>query len=426
MKTRYAVVAAIVLLIGFIGVGTSGYFKLGGAGVDEAHRHDDCCPVTASHAEHKGDAHDHAHEEHVDGDACLEEDKVRLSDEAVRQFGLRLATAKEGRLERTLRLPAAVRLNGDRVAHIVPRVAGMVREVHKNIGDQVEAGELMAVLDSRELAEAKAADLANEARLRLAENNFKRVEGLVQKKVSPEQEFHEARQKLEEAQIAHRETAAKLHALGFDHGQLSKLAAEDDADFSRYEIRAPFVGTVIEKHVVLGELHDSSSDVFIVADLSTVWVDITLYAQHMQMVRPGAKVRILNPAASGEPKAAEGTIFHVSPIVSESTRTGLARTALTNEGSAWRPGLFVTAEITLDEDTVPVLVPNETIQSIKSRPVVFVAEDGAFVKREVATGRSNGSHTEIVSGLKSDECYVAAGAHLLKAELGKGEGGCQH
>jgi cobalt-zinc-cadmium efflux system membrane fusion protein len=406
---------AIVLPLGLIGGGAATCFWLC--------KHGWCSVDTSTGREHQ-DAHEgEGHDEH---EAEHGEDGINLSDEIIRQFGLTLAPAEGGKLERRLRLPGEITLNADRVAHIVPRVAGLVREVHKSIGDKVEAGELMAVLESRELAEAKAADLSAEARLKLAEGNFKRAEELVQKKVAPEQELHEARQKLEEAQIAHRETMAKLHALGLDHDEVNAVGKQDDAAFSRYEIRAPFAGHVVEKHAALGELHDSGSDVFVVADLSNVWVDITTYPQDAAQVQPGAKVRVSALGPGGRPMTAEGTISYTSPIIRESTRTGLARAILANENLGWRPGLFVTAEIVIGSEDVPILVPNEAIQTVEGRTVVFVAEGDKFEKRPVVVGGANETHTAVVSGIKPGERYVAKGAFILKAELSKGTGEHEH
>jgi cobalt-zinc-cadmium efflux system membrane fusion protein len=420
MSKHVILTVVIVLPIGLAGGAAASYVWLRNCG---------SCRVGIASGHEEADVHSaHDNEQHAEdsGHGGHEEGVVRLSDEMMRQLDIKVSVAGGGDLERTLHLPGEIVLNADRVAHIVPRVAGMVREVRKNVGDEVEAGELMAVLESRELAEAKAADLAAEARLRLAERNYKRVEELVQKKISPEQEIHEARQKLEEAQIAHRETSAKLYALGLDHDEVSTMNQQNDAAFSRYEIRAPFAGCVVDKHVVLGEVHDSGSDVFVVTDLSNVWVDITTYTHESAQVRPGARVRVSAPGPGGRPMTAEGTISYTSPIIRESTRTGLARAVLANENLAWKPGLFVTAEIVVGSENVPVLVPNEAIQTVEGQTVVFVVEDDGFKKRPVVVGGSNKTHTALVSGIEPGERYVAGGAFILKAELSKGTGGHEH
>ena len=368
----------------------------------------------ADHGACDEDEHDHEHEH---------EGRIRLSDESIRQFGVQVVSAAGGTLEQALSLPAEIALNADRV---VPRVMGMIREIHKNVGDQVDAGELMAVLESRELAEAKAADLAAEARLRLAETSFKRMEELLAKKIASEQEYYEARQKLEEAQISHRETMARLHALGLDHDEVTALAGQNDASFSRYEVRAPFAGHVVEKHAALGEVHGSGSDLFVVADLSRVWVDITTYPQDAASVPTGARVRVTARGPGDQPITAEGVISYVSPILRKSTRTGLARAVIPNDGLAWKPGLFVTVKILIRADDVAVLVPNEAIQTVEHQTVVFVAEDDGFERRVVTIGRSDDTHTAVISGLNPGERYVANGAFILKAEQSKGTGGHEH
>jgi len=420
MQKAILIAVLVVLPLGLLGGAGAAYVWLT-RGHTEPHA-DPRAGEANEHGHDRADA-DHAvepgHDEHAEG-------RVRLSEEAIRQFGVQVVEATGGKLEQTLKLPAEIALNADRVAHVVPRVTGMVREIHKNVGDKVEAGELMAVLESRELAEAKAADLAAEARLKLAETNFKRIEGLLAKKIAPEQEYYEARQKLEEAQIAHRETMAKLHALGLDHDEVNAVAKQDDAAFSRYEIRAPFAGHVVEKHAALGEVHGGGSDVFVVADLSNVWVDITTYPQDAARVQAGANVRVIAPAPDGEPMTAEGTITYVSPIIRESTRTGLARAVIPNDALLWKPGLFVTAEVLVGSADVPVLVSNDAIQTIENQTVVFVAEDDGFEKRPVALGRANETHTALVSGLQPGERYVAKGAFILKAELSKGTGEHEH
>jgi membrane fusion protein, heavy metal efflux system len=409
---------------------SSGLPSAASAPATEADEHDghagESASAHAGHGEeaeaggHEADAHGHEGEEHAEG-------VVELSPEAVRDAGLEIAAAGPGQLEHVLKLPAEIVLNADRVAHIVPRATGIVRQVFKSIGDHVEPGELMALLESRELAEARAQDLAAEARMDLAETNLKRAEGLWKQKVTPEKEYLAARQKLVEAEIEHRATRSKLQALGVAHEQIASRPAEGDADFSRYEIRAPFAGTIVERHVVTGEVHDTNSSVFVVADLSTVWADITVYSQDADQVRQGAKVRVVSHSAGGEPVTAEGTLSYVSPILRESTRTGLARAVIANQEQRWRPGSFVTAEVTVSSANAPVVVPNTAIQLVENLPVTFVSKgDNAFERRALTTGRSNDRFTEVLAGLAAGERLVVKGGFLLKAESLKGSGGHEH
>jgi cobalt-zinc-cadmium efflux system membrane fusion protein len=395
---------------------------------------DTCCPTEGGedgHAETGSDPHEHDnHEEraaeHGPESEHAEHGCIRLTDEAIRRFGIQLDTARGGTIEQRLVLPGEIVLNTDRVAHIVPRVAGMVREVTRSVGDRVEAGDLLAVLESRELAEAKAADLTAEARLKLAESSLKRLEGLRQQQLVPERQYLEAQQGVEEAQIAHRETMAKLHALGMTHEQLEAMSEADQSILARYEVRAPFAGTLIERHATLGEVHDSSSTLFVLADLSTVWADITVYAQDAHRLNMGSKLRVVHSANGSEVSTAEGEVFYVSPMLREATRTGLARALITNEDRRWRPGMFVSAEVLVGSEAGEVVVPQDAVQKVGGETVVFVADEDGFEKRPVVTGKSDQSSVHIVSGLTPGEEFVSKAAFILKAELSKGTGGHEH
>jgi cobalt-zinc-cadmium efflux system membrane fusion protein len=217
----------------------------------------------------------------------------------------------------------------------------------------------------------------------------------------------------------------KLHALGLTTAEIAAITQEQDKGvaFAVYELRAPVAGTVIEKHITLGEVVENNSDVFVIADLSTVWANVTVYAQDTPQLSVGQAVHI---TAEGFPTEATGTISYISPVVAEATRTATARVLVPNPEQRWRPGTFVTAHIVLATEPVRALIANDAIQTVDNAPVVFVPEDDAFAPRQVIVGRANRTHTQILAGLEPGERYVSAGAFVLKAELGKGEGGHDH
>ncbi|NQT19830.1 MAG: efflux RND transporter periplasmic adaptor subunit [Planctomycetes bacterium] len=181
-----------------------------------------------------------------------------------------------------------------------------------------------------------------------------------------------------------------------------------------YALRAPFDGTVIEKHITLGERLDEDADVFTVADLGSVWVDLSVYQKHLPYVKAGQKVSI--SAGDGVPEA-EGTVAYVAPIVDRQTRTALARVVLPNPDGHMRPGLFVTARVTVGEDGAQVLIPKDAIQTIDGESVVFVPEKEGFAPRPITTGRANKTHIEVLVGLVPGQRYVVEGAFELKAKI---------
>jgi cobalt-zinc-cadmium efflux system membrane fusion protein len=364
-----------------------------------------------------------AQKEHAGETGHGDEKAIRLTEAQRKEFGIELATAGSGSLKVQVELPGEIVPNADRVAHVVPRVPGVVREVRKVLGDHVRKGEILMVLDSKELADNKAMFLSAREKLDLAQANFDREEDLWKKKISPTQDYLQAKQARSEARIELRSAEQKLHALGYSDDYLAQLPSLPDVSYIRYEVIAPFDGVIIEKHVALGEVQKEDAESFRIADLSSIWVILGVYQKDIPSIRVGQPVLI--SAGHGIPDM-EGEISYIGPLVGEQTRTATARVVLPNRGGQLRPGLFVTGRVTLSTVPVPILVPKTALQTIDEKTVVFVEDEDGFEPRAVTVGRSNGTHVEITSGLKSGQKYVSAGAFTLKAQLAKGSFGDAH
>jgi cobalt-zinc-cadmium efflux system membrane fusion protein len=371
------------------------------------------------HGEHdEHDDHDAADEHdglHSDAEHDESETSTHLSEQDKMDVGIELAEAGSGTLHVQTTLFGEVLLNRDKVAHVVPLVPGVVREIKRSLGDEVEAGQVMAVIHSQELSNARAAFLAARARRELAEITSKREEGLWKKKITSEQEYLEARQGLAEAIIDMDAIEQTLRALGLSGKEVKRLhTSNQPTDPTHYAIRAPIAGTVINREISIGEKVTDDKEVFIVADLNSVWVDLKVPQKSLPFVQKGGKVKVF--AQTGSPSA-EGIISYVSPIVGEQTRTSMARIILPNSKGEWRPGLFITAELTIHEETVPLLISKAAVQRLDEEIVVFVETKEGFEARPVVTGRANSVQLEVLSGLKAGETYVAKGAFSLKAKI---------
>ncbi len=198
---------------------------------------------------------------------------------------------------------------------------------------------------------------------------------------------------------------------------------ESNESLVEYEMKSLIDGTVIEKHVTLGEVLGEDHVAYVIADLSTVWVNVSVYQEDLPNVRIGQKVII--SAGHGTPDAT-AKISYIGPVVHEHTRTGLARAVLPNTSGQWRPGLFITARILVAEDTVSLLVPNTALQTIDDKTCVFVETSKGFEPRFIEIGRRNDTHVEVLSGLEPGQRYVTRGGFTIKAELSKGAFGDEH
>lgn len=198
---------------------------------------------------------------------------------------------------------------------------------------------------------------------------------------------------------------------------------ESNESLVEYEVKSLIDGVVIEKHITLGEVLGEDDEAYVVADLSTVWVNLGVYQEDLPYVRTGQTVVI---SAGHDIPDVTAKISYVGPVVDEHTRTGLARAVLPNEKRFWRPGLFVTGRILVSVDAVPLLAPKTALQTIEDETCVFIETEEGFEPRPVAIGRRNDTHVEIVSGLMSGQRYVTAGGFTLKAELSKSTFGDGH
>ena len=273
-----------------------------------------------------------------------EEDLVRLSPAEMQEFNIQVAEAGPGKIVAVRSLPGEVKVNGNRIAHIVPRYSGIVTEVLVQVGDAVREGQVLAVI-------------------------------------------------------------------------------EGDESLAPYEMTTFIAGTLIEKHMTLGEPVSRDSDSFVVADLSTVWIDITVYLRDLDLIKVGNETTV---RAGSRNRAVSGKISYVTPVVDEHTRTATARMVVENPDGYWRPGMFVMAEVKTGEVAAGIVVPSSAVHTLDGRSVIFVEEHGGFEPRPVDIGRQGNDQMEIVSGLEPGERYVAVGGFTLKAELGKDSLGDGH
>ncbi|MGH8725706.1 MAG: efflux RND transporter periplasmic adaptor subunit, partial [Burkholderiales bacterium] len=283
----------------------------------------------------------------------------------------------------------------------------------KNLGDRVKKGELLAVLESRTLADLKSEHLATRTRLELARGTFEREQRLWEEKISAQQDYLASRQALAEAEIAHRNAEQKLLALGLTHAALMRGGADG---LTRYEIRALIDGVVTEKHLAIGEAVKEDASIFTIADLSTVWAEMTIYPKDLSRVKLGQKVTVRASALNAE---VDGRVSYVGSLIGEQTRSAKARVTLLNPERSWRPGLFVTVDLVQDETEVPVAVSVQAIQTYRDWKVVFGRFGELFEARPVELGRSDGKWVEVVNGLAPGTLYAATNSFVLKADLGK-------
>jgi len=388
-------------------------------------RADGPAPSGVSQGHDLGHDHDHG--------AAEDEMHVTMSAEQAAAQAIVVAPVEGGVLDRHILVPGTVTPDADRVARVPARVVGTVSEMRKRLGDRVSKGEVVAVLDSREVADAKSDYLTAQVQAELQSINFARQQKLVASQATSEASFQNARAAHLENQLRLDLARQKLSALGLNAAEVAAAQKRDEASpttssLRQYELRAPVDGQIVERKVDVGTAvgkEGEPADLYTVADLSRVWIEFSVPTSSLAGVREGAAVSVL----AGRDEAGrrtQGRVIFVSPLLNAETRAARVVVSLPNDDGAWRPGTYVTAEIAIARDAVAVRVPKPALQTIEGKAVVFVRTDDGFEKREVELGRSDDEAVEALSGLKPGEPIVVANSFLLKAELGKSDAGHDH
>lgn len=318
-------------------------------------------------------------------------------------------------MKKIVELQAQIALNADQTAHVVPRLGGVVLEVRKNLGDRVTRGEAMAIVNSPDLATAKAAHIEAMHRLELARVSAQREEALFRKKISPEEDYLIKKHALEEAQLTYTATAQRLAALGVSSDEIAGLR-NAQGNLARSVLRAPLTGVVIGKNVTVGEAVEPTETIFTVADLSTVWTDITVPPTQLASVRQGQQVVV---HWDDQDIRTDGTVTYVEPLVGAETRSAKARVVIPNPNGLWRPGTFVSVHVTEAETIVPMAVKAEALQTFRDWDVVFIKVGNLFEARPLELGRREGEWVEVLSGLQPGQEYASKNSFVIKADVMK-------
>ena len=269
---------------------------------------------------------------------------VEMSDAKVAAAGIEIVSASKGTLRDALQLNGILQPNQEALVQVTPRFPGVVREIRKRIGDQVEKGELLAKIESNQ-------------------------------------------------------------------------------SLTVYEMRAPIAGTVIDRQISLGEYASEQKPAFTVADISTVWVDLSVYRRDLPRVKLGDTV-LIDIGDGGKP--IEAKLSYISPIGSSDTQSALARAVVSNDDLRLRAGLFVSGRLILSAKEVPVVVRAEALQTVENRNVVFVRNGNKFEVRDVELGSRDPEQVEVVFGPLEGDKYAAKNSFVVKAELAKGSASHEH
>jgi len=439
------------------------------------------------------DEHDedsHTGEQHEEERSQHESESITLTDAQIEAAGIRIERASAGEIARHLTMPAVVTANADAVTHVNPKAPGIVRSIHKHLGEEVEEEELLCVIDSVDLGSAVAAFVRARALVQAGETTLDRESKLYQQRletaervlqgaVEINRRIHEREKQLQEQAVStirplleadkalqnselekereltdlraerdarllaleveltersiNRDAATNtLSALGVDPTLLEGLRPGSGLLSGTYEIRAPRGGIVSGRHITTGEFVDAQTKLYTLEDLSRVWIVASAFEAQVQSVRTGQAGRIRLDAFPGQTFEGQVTLvgYEVDP---ESRALGvrleLQNPALPNwpEDYPLRPGMFGSVDLEVAKTQARVVLPESAVVHEDEGEFVFVRiAPGTFERRNVELGPPSGEFVEVREGVDPGDEVVIAGTFQLKSALRKGELGEGH
>lgn len=352
--------------------------------------------------------------------------RIALGEDQIREAGITLTQANGGLLKRHFLAPGSLIPDADHIGRVSVRVLATVTELRKRLGDSVEKGEIVAAIESREVADAKSEYLAARLTNDLQQTLYSRQKTLVESRTVSENEFLRTRLTANDAQIKLDGARQKLFALGLSEGEIADLPNRPPESLRTQFLRAPISGRVSERRVDLGGLigrEGQESELYVIVNLDDIWVDLAVSPEDIGAVREGLSVRI---RAIGTDDQASADVIFVSPLLDRETRNARVIATMPNREHRWKPGTFVTAEVPLAGSPSAVIVSKTAVQTIKGTPTVFVRDADGFEARSVRTGREDDDDVEIVAGLAAGETIAVHNTFTLKAEFEKDEAEHDH
>jgi len=324
---------------------------------------------------------------------------------------------------KVLRLTGQVQLDKTRVVDVVPTCGGQVKLVGKLLGEVVAKGDVLAVIQSADLGQAKAQFLEVQARLELATSTFEREKGLFEKKISSQADYLDALNELKAAQAYYAAAEKRLRLFGMDTEQIDTIKNEkENGQFAELVLRSPQAGTIIAQNISAGALVDNTESLYTIADLSNVWLWYDLYEKDLAILHnqlsSGEKIIAKVRVKAFEAEVFDGIVDLIGSQLDEHTRTIKVRVQVRNEESKLKPGMFAEAEITVPLKGNITAVPSSAILSDEGQTFVFqLLKDDLWLRRDVRLGRNQGGVTEVLDGITRGATVVTRGAFMLKSDI---------
>ncbi|EKJ84968.1 cobalt-zinc-cadmium efflux system membrane fusion protein [Leptospira meyeri] len=351
---------------------------------------------------------------------ALTEDKSKfiISQEIQKNHPFSVVYLEEKALEEELQLPGTVSYDMNSVAKVGSRVSGRIVQVFVKEGEHVKKSTALASIQSVELGTTEANYLKARARLEALKVQADRAKDLYERKVTSAKEYEMSLMDYKSVKAEMETSRNALENLGLNEVEIANLEAGKYNSKNLY-IRTPISGTVTEREAIIGQAVNARDNLFTVADLSVLWINLEVYEKDLASIRMGNEAKVI-PIGSKD-DSLKAVVSHVGDVIDPIKKTAEIRLEVRNSKGKLRPGQSVTATVVgaMVESSVnkAKVIPADCIHKIEGENFIFVRNsDGSFSAKKVGVGKMYDHWVEITNGVESGEAIVEEGSFVLKSE----------
>ncbi len=344
----------------------------------------------------------------------VEEHAIHLSDEVKKQIDIKTTAVKPGPVKSTLKVMGKVLAPNDKKAIVGFTFSARIVKLHASVGQWVEKDQSLVTLECEEMGNAQSDFIKALTDCELSKLDSDREEHLLKKDIGAKKDYLETKARYQIACTGLNAAEKKLIVLGLSKKQVEEISKTKSVT-PRVTVNAPISGRVVKNTAVLGAVIDASTEIMVIMDLGSLWIDAEIYEKDLSKVTKGQEVEFAVPAYPAEHFS--GYIHYIGDVVNPETRTITVRTKVLNKDSKLKPGMFADIKIMTGHKENAIVVPKDAVLDDGDQKIVFVQDEDHYVLRQVEVGTRYNSDIEILKGLKIGELVVVEGNYQLKSRL---------
>jgi len=345
------------------------------------------------------------------------ENVIYFNQEVQKQIDIKTVKAKSGAVVSSLKAMGKVLAPNDKKAIVSFTFSARIVGLHQSVGQWVNQGDPLISLECEEVGNAQSELVKALTDCQLAKLDFDREDRLFKKDIGAKKDYLETKARHQICSAALKAAEKKLIVLGLSKKQIEEIARTRNVS-PRITVRAPLAGRVVRNNAVLGAVIDASTEIMVIMDLESLWIDAEIFEKDLSKVIISQNVEIVVPAYPRE--IFKGKIHYIGDEVNSETRTITVRTKVMNKDFKLKPGMFADITILTGQRKHAIIVPKAAVLDDGNDKIVFVQKGDSFICRFVRVGTKYNGEYEILKGLKVGEMVVTEGNHQLKSKLHEG------